>query len=121
MIRSSMASATVASPIHSCQCSMGSWLVMIVAFLPARSAGQEHGATGHAVCLEQLVDGQKANYSGSARMSAPARRANALQRPVKAANGGPYGRKIAGKALLVSLCGFLTVDSRCGEGCADFP
>ena len=54
-------------------------------------------------------------------MSAPARRVNALQRPVKAANGRHYGRKIAGKALLVSLCGFLTVDSRCGGGCADLP
>ena len=44
-----------------------------------------------------------------------------LKRPVKAANGRQYGRKIAGKALLVSLCGFLTVDSRCGMGYADLP
>jgi hypothetical protein len=29
---------TVASPIHACQCSIGSWLVMMVALFAARSS-----------------------------------------------------------------------------------
>ena len=36
--RSRIASAIVASPIHACQCSTGSWLVTIVARVPARSS-----------------------------------------------------------------------------------
>jgi hypothetical protein len=33
-----MASAMVASPTQACQCSMGNWLVMMVALLAARSS-----------------------------------------------------------------------------------
>jgi len=34
--------------------------------------GQKHGATDHALCTEQLVDGEKTNYLGACGMSAPA-------------------------------------------------
>jgi hypothetical protein len=49
-------------------------------------------------------------------MSAPATRANARQGPEKATNKGHCTHKIAGKEFLVSLRGFLTVNSRCGGG-----
>jgi hypothetical protein len=35
-----MAAAMVASPIQACQCSTGTWLVTIVALLPAQSSMQ---------------------------------------------------------------------------------
>ena len=54
-------------------------------------------------------------------MSAPATRANAQQGPEKATNEGHCIHKIAGKEFLVSLRGFLTVNSRYGGGCADLP
>ena len=47
-------------------------------------AGQKHSAAGHAVCLEQFVDGQKQAYAEGAGMSAPAIRAETHQRPEKA-------------------------------------
>ena len=45
-------------------------------------------------------------------MSAPAIRANARQRPEKAANRGQYAQEIGENALQVSSCEFLTSNSR---------
>jgi uncharacterized protein YuzB (UPF0349 family) len=52
-------------------------------------------------------------------MSAPARRANALQQPEKAAFQGNYAQKLDDNALQVLLYECLTFNSRCGGGCAD--
>ncbi len=41
---------------------------------------QKHGATDHAVCAEQLVDGEKTNYSGACEMITPAAWANAQKK-----------------------------------------
>ena len=52
--------------------------------------GQKHGATDNTVCAEQLVDGEKTNYSGACGMSAPAAWANAQK---VAQRGHPTGVK----------------------------
>jgi hypothetical protein len=54
-------------------------------------------------------------------MSASATRANALQQPEKAANQGNKAQKIGESALQVSLCEFLTFNSRCGGVVQTFP
>ena len=82
---------------------------------------QKHGTTGHAVCFKQFVDGQKANSSGSAGMSASAMRENARQRPVTAENQNDYAQEIGENALRVSSCEFLSLNSCFGGGCADTP
>ncbi len=41
---------------------------------------QKHGATDNTVCAEQLVDGEKTNYSGACGMSTPAAWANAQKK-----------------------------------------
>ena len=84
------------------------------------ACGQAPGA-GQAIALVQFVDGQKVNYSGSAGISAPAARAIALKGPAKAANKGHCIHKIAGNKFLVSIRGFLTVNSRHGGSCAELP
>ena len=50
--------------------------------------GQKHGAIDHAVWAEQLVDGEKTNYSGAFMMSAPAAWTNAQK---VAQRGNPMG------------------------------
>lgn len=54
-------------------------------------------------------------------MSASAMRADARQRPEKAANRGQYAQQIGENALQVSSCEFLSLNSRYGGGCADHP
>ena len=54
-------------------------------------------------------------------MSAPVVRAYARKRTRKAANRGPYARKVGENAIEISLCEFLMFNSRCGGGCADLP
>ena len=54
-------------------------------------------------------------------MSAPEIRAETHQRPEKATNPGQYAQEIGVNALLVSLCEFLTLNSRCGGSFADLP
>ena len=55
---------------------------------PLQRTDQEHGANGRAVCFEQLVNGQKANSSKSAGISAPKVREDARHWPEKAENRG---------------------------------
>ena len=54
-------------------------------------------------------------------MSASARRANALLQPERAANQSNKAQEIGDNAFQVSLCEFLTFNSRSGGGCADLP
>ena len=83
--------------------------------------GQEHGAAGHTVCAEQFVDGQEANSSGAAGMSAPAVRANARQQPEKGELEGQTVQKSDVDAAGNSSCEFVGVNSRCGNAYADHP
>lgn len=54
-------------------------------------------------------------------MSAPALRAEARQRPERAANQGQCAQEIGANAVRVSSCEFLKLNSRCGGGYADLP
>ena len=54
-------------------------------------------------------------------MSAPVVRAYARKRTRKAANRGPYARKVGENAIEISFFEFLMFNSRCGGGCADLP
>jgi len=52
--------------------------------------GQKHGATDHAVCAEQHVDGEKTNYSGACTKGEPVAWVNAQE---KAQSEHPTGVK----------------------------
>ena len=54
-------------------------------------------------------------------MSAPAMRASARQQPSEAANHSQHDQEIGSNELQVSSYEFLTLNSRCGGGCADLP
>lgn len=80
-----------------------------------------HWHAGHAVCLEQFVEGHKANSSRSAGMNTPAMRADAGQQPERVANRGQSARETGANALQLSSREFLTPNSRCGRACTDPP
>jgi hypothetical protein len=83
--------------------------------------GQENGAVGHAVCAEQFVDGQEANSSGDAGMSAPAVRANARDRAEKAQSEEQIVPHSGVDWVANSSCEFVHVSSRYGGAYADHP
>jgi hypothetical protein len=83
--------------------------------------GQEHGATGNSVCLEQTVDGEKAIDSGDAGMSAPDARAKTPElAKVNEIEGKAIQKNVA---ILPSLSsGALLPFNAClGAGYADLP
>ena len=54
-------------------------------------------------------------------MSAPAIRADAHQRPAMGASQSIFALEIGANSSCSSFCDFLSINSRCGEGCADLP
>jgi hypothetical protein len=83
--------------------------------------GQKHGTTDHAVCAEQLVDGEKTNYSGSRGMSAFAEWANAQK---KAQSGHPTGVKSVkwvSQKNIISSGELLSINSRFCGGYSELP
>ena len=77
--------------------------------------GQKHGPTDNTVCAEQLVDGEKTNYSGNRGVRAPAASANAQK---VAQRGNPTGVKSVkwvSKKNIISSGELLSINSRfCG-------
>ena len=83
--------------------------------------GQKHGATDNTVCAEQLVDGEKTNYSGVCGMSAPAAWANAHK---KAQSGHPTGVKsvkCVNQKNIISSGELLSINSRFCGGYSELP
>lgn len=73
------------------------------------------------VCLEQFMDGQRANSARGAGMSAPALRASAPNRPEKATNQRQNNQWFCKNAHWVSWRVLLISDPRFGGGCVDLP
>ena len=71
--------------------------------------------------LNNLADGQKANSSRSAGMSAPAMRARARQRAEEALQYRPNALNFGEAEIRVSSHELLNLNSRCGGGYADLP
>ena len=93
------------------------WTELVGLIQPfAPSGGQEHGATDNTVCLEQLVDGQKAHYSGNPGMSAPAKPITARQMRKKASHPSQYAQNFDEIAFCNSLNNCLTANSCFGGG-----
>ena len=83
--------------------------------------GQKHGATDNTVCAEQLVDGEKTNYSGACRMSAPAAWVNAQK---KAQRGQPTrvkSVKSVNQKNIISSGELLSINSRFCGGYSELP
>jgi hypothetical protein len=78
--------------------------------------GQKHGSTDHAVCAEQLVDGEKTNYSRACGMSAPAAWANAQKKAQSGQSTGVKSVKWVNQKNIISSGELLSINSRfCGS------
>ena len=82
---------------------------------------QEHGATDHAVCAEQLVDGEKTNYSGACGMSAPAAWANAQKKAQRSQQTGVKSMKWVNQKKIISSGELLSIKSRFCGGYSEVP
>ena len=83
--------------------------------------GQKHGATDHAVCAEQLVDGEKTNYSGACRMSALAAWANAQKQAQRGQPTGVKSVKWVNQKNIISSGELLSINSRFCGGYSELP
>jgi hypothetical protein len=73
---------------------------------------RKHGANDHAICAEQLIDGEKTNDSRDCRMSAVEAWANA---PKKGQSGHPTGvrsMKMINQKNIISSDELLSINSR---------
>jgi hypothetical protein len=80
------------------------------------SAGFEivnnQGATNHAVCAEQLVDGKKTIYSGACRMSAPEAWGNRQKKAQTRPQTSVKPEKWVSQKKRISSCELLSINSR---------
>ena len=83
--------------------------------------GQKHGSTDHAVCAEQLVDGEKTNDSGACGMSAPAAWANAQKQAQRGQPTGVKSLKWVNQKKMISSGELLSINSRFCGGYSELP
>ena len=83
--------------------------------------GQEHGATGHAVCLEQSVDVEETPDGRRTGMTAAATRARALEWLEMNEIESNTSQEIVANLSALALGVLLSFNSRGGAGYADLP
>ena len=82
---------------------------------------QKHGATDNTVCAEQLVDGEKTNYSDSRGVSAPAAWANAQKVAQRGQPTGVKSVKWMNQKNIISSGELLSINSRFCGGYSEIP
>ena len=82
---------------------------------------QKHGPTDNNVCAEQLVDGEKTNYSGACRMSAFAAWANAQKKAQRGQQTGVKSVKWVSQKNIISSGELLSINSRFCGGYSELP
>lgn len=83
--------------------------------------GKEHGATGHAVCLEQSLDGEETTDGRRTGMSAPAARVKTPESMEMNRIEGKTGREVIVNLFARSSDGLTGFNSCRRAGYADLP